>query len=235
VGGTGRIASNVIATLPGTGDPSQVVVVSAHYDSTSDRPDVLAPGADDNASGTAAVIELARVLAGHEFELTIRLAAWGAEEQGLVGSRYHAERARQRGERIVADLTLDMIGYVDQAPEDLELIVHADSDWVYQRFAAAAAAYAPLPVVRQVRATFGSDCTSFWERGFPALCAIEDYPLRNPYYHRGTDTLETLDVEFVRAVTAATLATAADLAQPVQSPRTPDDAWAAGRASVPRD
>lgn len=227
VGTTGQVASNVIATLPGLVDPSRVVVVSAHYDSTSDRASVLAPGADDNASGTAAVLEIARVMSGFAFHDTVRLAAWGAEEQGLVGSRYHAERARQRGERVVADLTLDMVGYVDQAPEELELIVHAESDWLYQRFAAAAAAYAPLPVARQVRAAFGSDCSSFWERGYPALCAIEDYPLKNPHYHRVTDRLETLDIGFVAAVTAATLAAAADLAQPVAS------SWAPSALSGP--
>jgi hypothetical protein len=229
VGTTGRTAGNVIATLPGRAVPSVVVLVSAHYDSTSDQSGVLAPGADDNASGTAAVIELARVLSAFEFDFTLRFAAWGAEEQGLVGSRYHAQRALERGEVVLADLTLDMIGYVDQAPEDLELIVHPSSDWVYQRFAAAVAAYAPLPVVPQVRATFGSDCTSFWERGYPALCAIEDYPLKNPYYHRTTDRIETLDPDFVASVTAATLAAAADLAQPVGSPQTPSALTAESR------
>ena len=215
VGTTGRIASNVIATLPGRTLPSIVVVVSAHYDSTSDQAGVLAPGADDNASGTAAVIEIARVLSACSFDFTLRFAAWGAEEQGLVGSRYHAQRALERGEVVLADLTLDMIGYVDQAPEDLDVIVHPSSQWVFERFAAAALAYAPLPLMPQLRATFGSDCTSFWERGYAALCVIEDYPLRNPYYHRTTDSLVTLDLDFVTAVTAATLAAAADLAQPV--------------------
>jgi hypothetical protein len=235
VGTTGRIASNVIATLPGRTSPSVIVLVSAHYDSTSDQPGVLAPGADDNASGTAAVIEIARVMAASGFDFTLRFAAWGAEEQGLVGSRYHARRAIERGEVVLADLTLDMVGYVDQAPEDLDVIVHPASQWVYERFAAAAAAYAPLPLVPQTRSVFGSDCTSFWERGYAALCVIEDYPLRNPYYHRTTDSLATLDLDFATSVTAVTLAAAADLAQPLSVQVAPDAPVALSKASPGRD
>jgi Zn-dependent M28 family amino/carboxypeptidase len=213
--------SNVIATLPGHVDPSRVVMISAHYDSRSEQPQTLAPGADDNASGVAVVLEAARILSRRPFDFTVKFVAWGAEEQGLLGSRHHARLARQRGDRIVASVVADMVGYADAMPEDLEIVSDETSQWLAVRYGAAASGYAALQTVRQVRAQFGSDCTSFWEQGYPAACAIEDNPLTNPHYHRTTDTVSTLNVDFLAASARATLALVAELAQPVSTPAPP--------------
>ena len=105
-----------------------MVIVCAHYDSTSTQATTHAPGADDNASGTAAVMEMARVLAGYQFDYTIKFIAFSAEEWGLYGSRHYAQAAKQRGEQIVGVVNLDMIGYVDLEPEDLDIVVDGQSD-----------------------------------------------------------------------------------------------------------
>ena len=210
-----------MATLPGRTDPSRIVIVGAHYDSFSDQRPSIAPGADDNASGTAAVMEAATVLAGQPFDFTIRFVAFGAEEWGLIGSQFHAQAARQRGEAIVAVVSLDMIGYADRLPEDLDIVGSAGSGWLADRVAAVAAAAGPMPSARSTRTTFGSDCSPFWQQGYPAICGIEDVSIANPYYHRTTDRLDTLDMNLVTAITRTTVAAVADLAQPVSVPLTP--------------
>jgi len=86
--------------------PGDVVIICGHYDSTSGEPTVLAPGADDNASGVAAVMEAARILAGYPFDFTVRFIAFFREEQGLYGSHYHSAVAREGSERIIGSSTL---------------------------------------------------------------------------------------------------------------------------------
>ncbi|HSK08040.1 MAG TPA: M20/M25/M40 family metallo-hydrolase [Vicinamibacterales bacterium] len=219
----GLPASNVIATIPGTISPGEVVIVGAHYDSWSrESPRIFAPGADDNASGTAAVMEIARVLAGQEFDFTVRLIAFGAEEYGLHGSRFHARDAVSRGERIIAVLNLDMVGYVDRQPEDLDIIVNQASEWLAARYEEASSRYAPLPTARALDPLQrSSDHAPFWDGGYAAMLGIEDRVLVNPNYHRPTDTVETLDVEFAASVARGTLATAAGLAQLSREPAPP--------------
>jgi hypothetical protein len=198
-----------------------VVIVSAHYDSFSDERQTLAPGADDNASGVATVIETARLLVGHEFDFTVRFIAFGAEERGLLGSQRYAQAARQRGEQIVAVVNLDMVAYADRQPEDLDIVGSSASGWLAERLSAAATATASLASVTQVRTTFGSDCAPFWQQGFAAVCGIEDVPLANPYYHKTTDRLDTLDLGLATAITRAVVATVTGLAQPYQTPAPP--------------
>jgi Peptidase family M28 len=206
---------NIIATIPGKLAPDRVVIVCAHYDSTSTQARTAAPGADDNASGTAAVLEIAQVLAGYQFDFTVKFAAFSAEEWGLYGSRHYALEAKQRGESIIGVVNLDMIGYADRAPEDLEVIVNDRSDWLGARFMAAAGKYVTLDMVKTINASAtGSDHSPFWDQGYSAMLGIEDYPLKNPNYHKTTDTIDTLDLDFATSVTKAALAAVAELAQP---------------------
>jgi hypothetical protein len=208
--------SNIIATIPGQVSPERVVIVCAHYDSTSNQARTAAPGADDNASGTAAVMEIARILGGYQFDFTVKLIAFSAEEWGLYGSRHYAQDARQRGESILGVINLDMIGFADRVPEDLDLIVNDRSDWLGNRYVAAAGRYAPLDILKAINASVtGSDHSPFWDQGYSALLGIEDVPLTNPSYHRPTDTIDTLNLDFAAAVTRASLAAVAELAQPV--------------------
>ncbi len=217
---------NVVAEKRGTVEPGEIVIVCGHYDSTSpaETRETLAPGADDNASGTAAVMEAARLLAPHAFDFTVRFVAFSAEEWGLYGAAYHAARARAAGERIIGVINLDMIGYADASPEDLEIFANEGSDWLADRLRAAAATYTDQPTrkIIDASATY-SDHSAFWDRGYSAILAIEDSPLHNPYYHRTTDVVETLDPAFFAASTRTALAGLSELAQPVVGgrPRTP--------------
>lgn len=107
--------TNVIATLKGTTDPDRVYVVSGHYDSMCTSPTDAkcdAPGANDDASGTAAVIELARVMSKRKFDATIVFMTVPGEEQGLLGAAYYAEQAKQKATNIEAMFTNDIIGGV---------------------------------------------------------------------------------------------------------------------------
>jgi acetylornithine deacetylase/succinyl-diaminopimelate desuccinylase-like protein len=103
---TGR---NVYASQTGTDFPNRYFIICAHYD---DMPSgTTAPGADDNASGTAAVLEAARILTQYSFPFTIMYALWDEEEQGLIGSAYFANQASAAGDSILGVINLDMIAY----------------------------------------------------------------------------------------------------------------------------
>jgi hypothetical protein len=104
-----RSSRNVVATQPGTGRATEIVVLCAHIDNMPATGD--APGADDNASGSVAVLAAAEVLRAQTYERTLRFILFTGEEQGLLGSDAHARAARAAGERIVAVLNLDMIAY----------------------------------------------------------------------------------------------------------------------------
>lgn len=104
---------NVIATLEGKHRPDDVYMVIAHLDSISDQPQTDAPGADDNASGTAAVLEIARILADIPLESTVKLALFSNEEQGRPGSKHFVKMAREQGWQIRAAINVDIVGYND--------------------------------------------------------------------------------------------------------------------------
>lgn len=233
----GSASSNVIATIPGRVSPAQIVIVGAHYDSYAPRVYLTtAPGADDNASGAAGVMEIARVLSGQPFECTIRLIAFGAEENNFDGSRVHAVAARARGDAIVAMLNMDMIGYVDRAPEDLDVTANTASAWLADRFVETAKTYTGVPILKLVDPTSRfSDHVSFWDQGYAAVEIIEDDHVPNPYYHTVNDRFPTLDMAFVTSVVKTTLAVAAALAKPTDGQPVPtftDDPLAAGVTPV---
>ena len=109
------VLTNVVATLRGTTDPGRIYVVSGHYDSMCSSPTDAkcdAPGANDDASGTAAVIELARVMSKRKFDATIVFMAVPGEEQGLLGAAYFAEQAKQKAMDIEGMFTNDIVGGV---------------------------------------------------------------------------------------------------------------------------
>ncbi len=109
------VITNVLATLKGTTDPDRIYVVSGHYDSMCTSPtdgECDAPGANDDASGTAAVIEMARVMSKLKFDATIIFMAVAGEEQGLLGARYFAEQAVAKTMNIEAMFTNDIVGGV---------------------------------------------------------------------------------------------------------------------------
>jgi photosystem II stability/assembly factor-like uncharacterized protein len=206
---------NVVATLPGTTDPDEIYIACGHYDDTSQIPSDYAPGADDNATGTVGCLEAARALKDTRFEATMRFVCFSREEQGLVGSYNYARDCFERGDSIVGVLNFDMIGYADVMPEDLDAIYNGNSGWLADAYEAAAAQYVPgLPVItKYLPGLSASDHASFWGYGYPATCSIEDSNVPNPYYHRTTDRVSTLNFTFYTNVVRATVATLADLAR----------------------
>ena len=222
---------NVVATLPGTDAFSdQVYVICAHYDSTASRtPDWdwetdSAPGADDNATGTAAVMEAARVLSQYEFAHTIRFITFAGEEQGLWGSQHYAEAAWQAGDDIAGVINLDMVGY-NTVCDKVDFLGNPASDWLVDAIRENVDQYGIEVIIEKIiSASFTySDHSSFWDYGYPAILGIEDYqPWLNSYcydanhnYHTVTDTYSTLNMDLLEKTTELTVATIAELAQPV--------------------
>lgn len=215
-------SNNIIGTLEGAVDPEQVVIICAHYDSISTQPLTLAPGADDNASGVAAVMEASRIMADYSFDFSVKFICFSAEEWGLYGSQDYAQKAGQRRENIIAVVNLDMIAYTDFLPEDLDIISNPASEWLANRFSLTSMLYTPLDILKIVNSSFiWSDHSSFWNRGYSAIIGIEDYDVPNPYYHTTQDTIDKLNFDFIVQAVKASLATLADLAQSVSTPRTP--------------
>jgi acetylornithine deacetylase/succinyl-diaminopimelate desuccinylase-like protein len=107
--------TNIVATLKGTTDPDRIYVVTGHYDSMCSSPvdaKCDAPGANDDASGTATVVELARVMSKHKFDATIIFMPVPGEEQGLLGSTYFAQQALEKKMNIEGMFTNDIVGGV---------------------------------------------------------------------------------------------------------------------------
>ena len=209
---------NVVATKPGVLFPARQVVLGAHYDSISiDRdPDAqdVAPGADDNGSGVAALLEIARILQGVELDATVVFALFGAEELGLIGSRAYVRQTRARGDEIALMLQLDSIGSRSAIfPEAFTI----DTSGLYLSQGEAVAQAAKDYTTMRARISAGRGCRcsdhqSFIDRGYPGI-GIFQY-IRNPEDHinRSTDTLDRVDLSMVEEVTKAALAAVAQAA-----------------------
>lgn len=213
---------NVVATLPGTVDPTRVVYICGHMDATSDTPTVCAPGADDNGSGTAAVVEAARILSQYLFEYTIKFVCFNGEEQGLVGSAAYAADMAAQGENIIGVYNCDMIAYrgTDPAPADLVIYTNAASQALATTLQTAIQDYVPgqIEAVIHVEALNGSDHASFWNHGYPAICSIEDEAWGSdfcPWYHTCNDRIERYPQDYPVSCARANLAALATTARPL--------------------
>jgi len=224
----GTTMKNVAAELPGAGLQSGgIYIICAHYDSTSSEPYNAAPGADDNASGSAAVLEAARILSQHRFAHTLRFVLFAGEEQGMIGSAHYAAAAHDRGDSIEGVINLDMIGYEGPA-NDHRVELHAGTDPASIALAdvmmAAISVYGVQLSPEKITsgATTRSDHASFWSQGYPAVLGIEDMQDFSPYYHQTTDTLAHMRTSLMVQFTKAGVATLAELASPL-SMSTPTD------------
>ncbi len=179
---------NVIATLPGTLRPDEWYVVGGHYDSTSDNPSFAAPGADDNASGCAGVLELARLFAAHPPDATILFVCFSGEEQGLYGSEDYVADLAAAGQlgRVQGAYVLDMIAFTAGAQLDCILETETFAQPWLDHFADAAADFTTLGIVMEYGVCCSDHAPFLWQ-GRPAVLAIEaDYP-SNPNYHTQND------------------------------------------------
>ncbi len=230
---SGYALRNVIGEKQGLVHPDQIVLLTAHLDSRAAAwPHDPAPGADDNASGSSALLVAADLLADLDFAYTIRLVFFTGEEQGMYGSYYYVRDAFNAGEDIVGVLNLDMIAWDGEGGPDIDLHSHLpstedDSDRLADLFAAVVDVYslALNPQIVEDGTTF-SDHSRFWDRGYAAILGIEDYynayesPAEprdwNPNYHTTNDRLSTLNLAYFREYTRAALATFVHLAGPMR-------------------
>ena len=207
VGGGGS-SRNVIADKPGAGaGVRQVVLVTAHLDSINLQggPSALAPGADDNGSGSAGLLEIARALGGLRNSQDLRLILFGGEEQGLFGSiRYVASLSAAERARIRAVVNMDMIGTLN-TPRRSFLIEGAPvSRAVIDELSRAASAFSRLEIETSLHAA-NSDHVPFIDAGLPAVLAIEGADNTNHNVHSASDVLANINfdyaLEILRAVT----------------------------------
>lgn len=210
------LQKNVVATKQGATAHTEEVLICGHYDSISNVPMVRAPGADDNASGVAAVLEAARLTVNADFDRTVRYICFSAEEVGLVGSNFYAAEAAASGHDIIGVLDFDMIGYVSSPPGDLDFVCDDQSVWLVDFARDCGDTYVPgLGTTKHRDPTYVySDHAPFWWAGYPAFYALDDKPIINPYYHSTGDTLGTLTQAFTTDCVRLAVATLAELAMP---------------------
>jgi len=213
----GAPVRNVFVEIAGASRPEEIVVVGAHYDSV-----LGAPGANDNGSGVAAVLELARAFRGWQPARTWRLVLFVNEEPPFyrtdeMGSSVHVAGIRARGERIVAMFSIETIGYYADAPRtqhypfpfsafypdrgDFLAFVGnlASRDLVHRTLAVfRAAARFPSEGVAApgwIPGVDWSDQWAFWRAGIPAVMITDTAPFRYPHYHTPQDTPDKVDYE----------------------------------------
>jgi hypothetical protein len=191
-------SANVVGELTGSGTGTRgVVVVTAHLDSVNlaGGPSAPAPGADDNASGSAGALEMARVLAGRGWRHDLRVILFGGEEQGLHGSRqYVAGLPAAERSRIRAVLNLDMIGSLNTAAPTVLLEGAPRSAVLVNDLARAAATVTGLTVETSLD-PFASDHVPFLDAGIPAVLTIEGADSANTAIHSERDVLATVTPE----------------------------------------
>lgn len=194
---------NVLAKKTGTKYPDKEFIICGHYDNMP--PGSIAPGADDNASGTVAVLEAARLFANLDFDYTLRFAAWDEEEIGLVGSQAYASYAAMQGHQIMGVLNLDMIAWDSDNDFKYTIATNPASEWFSNDFIATAALYQPQ-LNHNYYYTTASDHSSFWSAGYPAMLVIEDWYDFNTYYHTPEDDIDILNMDYYVAMLRASLA-----------------------------
>ncbi len=218
-----RSYSNIIAERTGSVSPGETVIIGAHYDSV-----IGSPGANDNASGVGALLELARLFSGVDVERTVKFIAFVNEEPPFflseeMGSQVYAAGARTRGEDIRAMIALETIGYYSEERNS------QNYPWLYglfypdqANFIAVVGNFGSRGLVKKVKDTFKknsefniesvvapsivpgvdfSDHASFWQYGYKACMVTDTAFYRYPYYHTAEDTHEKIDHDRLAEVT----------------------------------
>jgi len=216
----GDEATNLVVERTGTTRANEIVLLGAHYDTVS-----TTPGADDNASAVAVLLEVSRLLQEHVCRRTIRYVTFACEEPpyfnfDAMGSQYHARQSKLRGDKIVGMLCLEMVGYYSsvKGSQSIPPSIPKWLRWVFPKRGDFLAAVGNMPswklcwrfrrgfkrgtksmplfslcLPEKIREIRLSDNSSFWDQGYPALMLTDTSFLRNPNYHRATDTPDTLD------------------------------------------
>lgn len=218
----GRPYQNLILHLPAaasSASPRSPILIGAHYDAVPGS-----PGADDNATGVAVLLELARSFAARPLRYPLSLVAFDLEEYGLIGSEAYATLLQQQKQRLRLMLSLEMLGYCSSTdgsqlyPAGLQYFYPDQGNFIglignlravpdllrlshQMRQAGQRCEWLPAGIRgKVVPDTRRSDHAPFWDRGYRAIMVTDTANLRNPHYHRSSDRLETLDLDFLSAV-----------------------------------
>lgn len=204
---------NLFAVKTGTRFPERVCIIGAHYDDVPTGP--IAPGADDNASGVAAILEIARIMSTEDFPNTVVFALWDEEELGLIGSTSYTEDPIY-GKTLLGYINLDMIGWDGNNDRKTELQVRpvANSSALASLVMEAQQAYGinlELQVVNP--GSVNTDHYSFWKKELTAVGINEEYSGDfNPYYHSTGDLLSELNLPYLDENIKLALASFSELA-----------------------
>jgi hypothetical protein len=228
----GRTYKNIVAEKKGMTSPHRVFILGAHYDTVPDS-----PGADDNASAIAVLLEVARNIQAVPLGCTVRLIAFSLEEYNYIGSTHYVESLKKGEEKILGMISLEMVGFTgpkqDYPPylnpkyypnvgDFIAIIGNERSKELLEKVCQSFRAHVPrLPLeflvvpgngegMEEVRL---SDHSIFWDQGFPALLVTDTSFLRNPNYHLPSDRIETLDFEFMRKVAIGVYFSVVELAK----------------------
>lgn len=199
----GTWQKNVVATLTGTVLPENYYVFGGHHDSySSGDPYTFAPGADDNASGTAAILEIARVMmqSGYQPRSTIKFITFAAEEYGLWGSKHYAQYALDQGMNVRLMINHDMISHTSRplAVSNVDINYYTGSDGWSNLAHQMVNNYSVLTPYYGSSNSSGSDSYSFWQRGFKAVYFEErDF---SPFYHSPQDIITNYSMPFCAEV-----------------------------------
>ena len=213
----GKTHQNLILNLATNSEVSlPPILIGAHYDAVPGT-----PGADDNATGVAVLLEMAEVFASSPLKFPVRLVAFDLEEYGLLGSAAYANYLQRQGQKLRLMLSLEMLGYCDLAPgsqtyPDLIKRFYRDrGDFIALVGNLAAMGDmmrlrskmkqlgTPIEVLpdpsagKLIPMTGFSDHRSFWEQKYRAIMVTDTAMLRNPHYHQATDTIASLDLDFL--------------------------------------
>ncbi len=228
----GKTYKNIVAEKKGRACPDKVFIMGAHYDTVPGS-----PGADDNASGVAVLLEVARNIQSVSLGGTVRLIAFSLEEYNYVGSAHYVERLKREKEEILGMISLEMVGFTgsrqDYPPyldpkyypnvgDFIAVIGNERSQKLLEKVCQSFKTHVPqLPLESLVVPGNGermeearlSDHSIFWDKGFAALLVTDTSFLRNPNYHLPSDRIETLNFEFMRNVAIGVYYSVVDLAK----------------------
>ncbi len=206
-------SSNIEGTLEGLNESSdEIYIICAHYDTVSGS-----PGADDDGSGTAAVLVAADLISKYAANHTVRFVAFSGEEQGLIGSGIYAQEASQNGDNIVAVLNGDMIGFALSAydGDNIKIYENSQSNWITEftdEISVIYDEYIDLNIIPSGSSS-GSDHYSFWQHGYHAIF-YHEYNF-NDFYHSSQDTIENMNISYTIKSSRLMVGTLAVLAQAI--------------------
>jgi len=195
------------------GASSEIVVVGAHMDSTSQNAQTLAPGAVDNGGGAEGVMLMAAAFANYSTDKTIHFILFGAEEQGLVGSNYYVDNLNNNNYDVIYSLIMDMIGYSNvYNGVKIETSSSSANRVLGDLMQTNMRTYSPTLTVARSTNYFGSDHVPFIDNGIPCFLAIEQDDTSYPQYHRTGDTVAYVSIEQSIGILRGMTATLYDLA-----------------------